>query len=46
MAHDQALGKAMQLLLKDDTETYKKFVDNEPFRRFIGDMVYTLTSAP
>jgi type I restriction enzyme, R subunit len=44
MAHDAALGKVMQLLLKDDTQVYKQFVENESFRRFIGDMVYALTS--
>jgi type I restriction enzyme R subunit len=44
MAHDQALGKVMQLLLRDDTQVYKQFVENESFRRFVGDMVYTLTS--
>jgi type I site-specific restriction-modification system R (restriction) subunit len=44
MAHDQALGKVMQLLLKDDTQVYKQFVENESFRRFVGDMVYVLTS--
>jgi type I restriction enzyme R subunit len=44
MAHDQALGKAMQHLLKDDTQVYKQFVENESFRRFVGDMVYALTN--
>jgi type I restriction enzyme R subunit len=44
MAHDQALDKVMQLLLKDDTQVYKHFVENESFRRFVGDMVYALTS--
>ena len=44
MAHDQALGKVMQLLLKDDTQVYKQFVENESFRRFVGDMVYELTA--
>ncbi|MEK6243072.1 MAG: type I restriction endonuclease subunit R [Pseudomonadota bacterium] len=44
MAHDQALGKVMQLLLKDDTQVYKQFVENDSFRRFVGDMVYSLTS--
>ena len=43
MAHDQALGKVMQLLLKDDTQVYKQFVENESFRRLVGDMVYELT---
>jgi type I restriction enzyme R subunit len=46
MAHDQALGKVMQILLKDDTQVYKQFVENESFRRFVGDMVYQLTSQP
>ena len=45
LAHDQALGKVMQHLLKDDTQVYKQFVENESFRRFVGDMVYQLTSA-
>ncbi|MFZ4639377.1 MAG: type I restriction endonuclease subunit R [Nodosilinea sp.] len=45
LAHDQALGKVMQLLLKDDTQVYKQFVENESFRRFVGDMVYTLTGS-
>ncbi len=44
MAHDQALGKVMQHLLKEDTQVYKQFVENESFRRFVGDMVYALTS--
>ncbi|MGO9444309.1 MAG: hypothetical protein ACLPXB_05960 [Thiobacillaceae bacterium] len=44
MAHDQALGTVMQRLLKDDTHVYKQFVENESFRRFVGDMVYQLTS--
>jgi len=45
MAHDQALGKVMQLLLKDDTQVYKQFVENESFKRFVGDMVYQITSS-
>ncbi len=44
MAHDQALGKAMQQLLKDDTQVYKQFVENELFKRYVGDMVYALTN--
>src|SRR5580658_5205294 len=44
MAHDQALGKVMQHLLKDDTLVYKQFVENESFRRFVGDMVYAITN--
>ncbi len=34
----------MNLLLKDDTQVYKQFVENESFRRFVDDMVYAITS--
>lgn len=44
LAHDQALGKVMQHLLKDDTEVYKQFVQNESFKRFVSNMVYAITS--
>jgi type I restriction enzyme, R subunit len=33
----------MVSLLKDDTGLYKQFVQNESFRRFVTDMVFTLT---
>jgi type I restriction enzyme R subunit len=38
------VAKVMQHLLKDDTQVYKQFVENESFKRFVGDMVYVLTS--
>jgi type I restriction enzyme R subunit len=41
--HDQALGKVMQHLLKDDTQVYKQFVENESFKRFVGEMVYAIS---
>lgn len=44
MAHDLALGRIMQMLLKDDTQVYKQFVENESFKRFVSDMVYAITS--
>jgi type I restriction enzyme R subunit len=44
LAHDEALAKVMQHLLKDDTQVYKQFVQNESFKRFVGDMVYAMTS--
>ena len=43
MAHDQALGRVMQLLLKDDTNVYKQFVENASFRRSVSDIVYAIT---
>jgi len=44
MVHDEALGKVMQLILKDDTQFYKLFVENESFRRELGDVVYAITN--
>jgi type I restriction enzyme R subunit len=46
LAHDQALGKVMRILLKDDTQVYKQYLENESFRRFVGDMVFSLTNLP
>ena len=43
MAHDQTLGREMQILLRDDTQIYKQFVENESFKRFVGDMVFEMT---
>ena len=34
----------MQGLLKDDTQVYKQFVENESFKRFVSDMVYAITN--
>ena len=46
MAHDQALSKVMQSLLKEDAQVYKQFVENDSFKRFLTDMVYEITSTP
>jgi len=42
--HDKALAKIMLTLLKDDTQVYKQFVENDSFQRFVTDMVYTMTN--
>jgi type I restriction enzyme R subunit len=42
--HDKALARVMLDLLKDDTEVYKQFAQNESFRRFITDLVYQIAS--
>jgi type I restriction enzyme R subunit len=42
--HDKALEKVMLGLLKDDTEVYKQFAQNESFKRFVADMVYEITN--
>ncbi|MCP3404069.1 type I restriction endonuclease subunit R [Bradyrhizobium sp. CCGB01] len=44
MAHDQALSRVMQALLKEDAQVYKQFVENESFKRFVSDMVFNMTS--
>ncbi|MBJ7308397.1 MAG: hypothetical protein JHC63_11145, partial [Acidimicrobiia bacterium] len=41
---DAALGRVMQVLLKDDTQVYKQFVENESFRRAVTDMVFTIAN--
>jgi len=41
--HDKALARVMTALLKDDTELFKLFVDNESFRRWLTDTVFGLT---
>ena len=41
--HDKALQRVMTALLKDDTELFKQFVDNESFRRWLTDTVFSLT---
>jgi type I restriction enzyme R subunit len=33
----------MTALLKDDTELFKQFSDNEGFRRWLSDMVFDVT---
>ncbi len=41
--HDKALVRVMTALLKDDTELFKQFSDNESFRRWLNDTVFALT---
>jgi type I restriction enzyme R subunit len=43
--HDKALGRVMTALLKDDTELFKQFSDNESFQRWLTDTVFGLTYA-
>jgi type I restriction enzyme, R subunit len=44
--HDKALGRVMTAVLKDDTELFKQFSDNESFRRWLTDTVFALTYGP
>ena len=44
--HDKALQRVMTAVLRDDTELFKQFMDNEGFRRWLTDMVFGLTYEP
>ena len=41
--HDKALGRVMTALLKDDTELFKQFSDNESFRRWLTNTIFSIT---
>ena len=41
--HDKALARVMTAVLKDDTELFRQFSDNESFRRWLADTVFALT---
>ena len=41
--HDKALERVMAAVLKDDTQLFGLFMDNESFRRWLTDTVFSLT---
>jgi len=41
--HDKALARVMTAVLRDDTELFKQFMDNESFKRWLTDTVFGLT---
>ncbi len=41
--HDRALVRVVTDLLKDDTELFKQFMDDDSFRRWMTDTVFGLT---
>ncbi len=43
--HDKALGRVILALMRDDTELFKQFSDNDSFRRWLTDTVFDLTYA-
>ena len=43
--HDKALERVMTAVLKDDTQLFKQFSDNDSFRKWLTDMVFALTYA-
>ena len=40
--HDKALGRVMTSIMRDDTELFRQFMDNEGFRRWLGGVVFGL----
>ena len=40
--HDRALLRVMTSVMKDDTELFRQFMDNEGFKRWMTDTVFTL----
>jgi len=41
--HDKALVRVMTDVMKDDTELFKQFMDNEGFKRWMTDTVFGMT---
>jgi type I restriction enzyme, R subunit len=41
--HDKALARVIVGLMKDDTELFKQFSDNESFKKWLTDTVFTAT---
>jgi len=41
--HDKALGHVMTAVLKDDTELFKQFSDNESFKKWLSDSIFAVT---
>ena len=44
--HDKALARVIVGLMKDDTELFKQFSDNESFKKWLTDTVFTATYEP
>ena len=41
--HDRALARVMSAVLKDDTELFKQFSDNESFSKWLSDSIFAAT---
>ena len=42
--HDRALLRVMTSIMKDDSQLFKQFMDNDGFRRWMTDTVFDLTT--
>ena len=40
--HDKALLRVMTSLMKDDTQLFKQFMDNESFKRWVNETSFGL----
>ncbi len=41
--HDKALGRVLIELMKDDTELFRQYSDNDSFRKWLADSVFGMT---
>ena len=41
--HDKALERVIVALMKDDTQLFKEFQDNESFKKWLADVVFRMT---
>ncbi len=41
--HDKALVRVMTAVMKDDTELFKQFMDNDGFKRWMTDTIFSIT---
>ena len=44
--HDKVLFRVILSMMKDETKLFKKYSDNEVFRRWLSDTVFNLTCPP
>ena len=44
--HDRALLRVMTAVMRDDTELFKQFMDNDSFKRWMTDTVFSLAYEP
>ncbi|MEA1926614.1 MAG: hypothetical protein U9N73_00280, partial [Candidatus Auribacterota bacterium] len=44
--HDKALLRVMTSVMKDNTNLFKHFMDNDSFRRWMTDTIFGLTYDP
>lgn len=41
--HDNALARAMSGILKDDTQLFKQYSDNESFKKWLSEAIFAAT---